>query len=224
LSQIDENVVLHARALWIAKNNLSKMRFIYDKLGYSIHQSGDEGKLVPSQEFALAFFLRSFSYLFASLSCLDEYLYSPCRDLLRTTYEMIYKGFFFSLRQDKAIDAYIKIQTGDEKALEVPIRTIINELYQDQINTMHHKFYTKICPYSHADLIGANLNYRFFESEYKDCLQLIISAEYGFFAMIHFSLKKYFDEQLLKELDSIVQEMQPYNPNVPIFYPNKVNN
>ena len=58
MSQTDENAVFYARGLWAAKNKFNKMWFIYEKLGNSIMQSGDKGKLTPYQEFFLAFFFK----------------------------------------------------------------------------------------------------------------------------------------------------------------------
>jgi len=201
--------------LGLAKENINNMSKIIQILSPLLPP-----ELTTTQQFNLAFYYRLLAYLTAACNATHYWLWSPSRDLLRTCFEMVVKGLFFIAYPEEAEKVKKRLEAGDEKAFDYSItRTLLPKLYKKEKKVDHEKFYKAICPYSHADIQGAILNFKDNAKERQDCVGIICALEYASIILLRDSFTVFINPQLDEEMEKVVQRLQKCILMAPDFKP-----
>ena len=180
-------------------------------------------ELTTTQQFNLAFYYRLLAYLTAACNATHYWLWSPSRDLLRTCFEMVVKGLFFIAYPEEAEKVKRRLEAGDEKAFDYSIKSnLLPKLYEGEKRVAHERFYKAICPYSHADIQGAILNFKDNAKERQDCVSIICALEYASIALLRDSFIALMNPQLEEEMGKVVQRLQKCITMAPDLKPNNM--
>ena len=163
--------------------------------------------------------MRNIAYLRSAylLSC--GAFCGPSRDVQRTVYETILRGYLFIVDQKEAnlmykfIDGTIESNARDalRKRKFWPFEYLINRLYIESTRKSHKKLFEELSRSSHPSIKGAYYDLVYNESEVKDCLNTILSFGYGniqmmaegFINFLNSTLKGKVRESLLQISDTL---------------------
>ncbi|MGD0804492.1 MAG: hypothetical protein ABSA11_10520 [Candidatus Bathyarchaeia archaeon] len=133
---------------------------------------------------------------------------------------MILKGIYFLKNPEKAEEVRRKLDNDDEKAFDISITgKIIPNLYEGKDKEDQKKLYGTICPFSHADITGAILDFKDNLSQREDCVHMLCALEYGALDMLMNTLGDYQDPEIEKLRVSIVKGIQKCISEAPAFRP-----
>ena len=186
-------------------------------------------EIPPYQQFISIYFLRNITYLRAAYLLASGALIGPSRDLQRTVYETILRGYLFIVDQKEAdlMYSYIEKTIGREelKALRKrnfwPFNFLIEQLYVKETRQKHKKLFRGLSRFSHPSILGAFKDLEYSEAEVKDCLNCILSLTYGNIQMLSEGFFNFLDQPLKQIIKKTLLEIVDSQGEIAIFEPDQ---
>ena len=148
--------------------------------------------LPPYQQFVLIYAGTLEAYLESAylLSC--TWFYQASRDLQRTVYETILKGYLFIVDNTEAdlMYSYVKgtlnpiAKRNLEKRRFWPFEFMCDIMYDSTTREAHRKLYRALSSFSHPTIAGASLDSEYHQISLRDALHMTLSFSYGSIQMV----------------------------------------
>lgn len=201
---------------------LASMHDMTDILLTNIKKVHGEKEFLPYQQFVSIYFVRNIVYLKSAylLSC--GAFCGPSRDIQRTVYETILRGYLFIVDHKEANHMYNYINgTINSEELDMlqrrkfwPFDYLMKRLFHRRTRKMHKKLYEELSRSSHPSIKGVYHDLEYSEDQVNDCLNVILSFGYGnmqmmaegFYDFLDSVLKVKIKESLLQILDILSEK------------------
>ena len=205
---------------------IKAMWFLEDKLAKISIKKKQE--LPPQKSFNLAFFRRNTVYLQASYLLGSIGFNNPSRNIQRTVYETILRGYYFLIEPEEAKQYHSALGTDQEKEFlwsrkHYGHSFLTEKLFKEETISSYKRVYELFCISSHAEIKGLSLDFpKFSEENIEDRLQLVLSLAFGSIQLI----TELFFDSISQELKTIVSKVLEeivitLGEQVPLFEPNK---
>ena len=175
-------------------------------------------ELPPFQQFVSIYFSRNITYLQSAYLLAVGALCGPSRDLQRTVFETILRGYLFIVDHKEAdlMYKYVEKKLGKQEMVTLrkrnlwPFNFLVKRLYSRETRKQHRKVFEELSRFSHPSIVGAFKDLNYSKSEVEDCLNIILCLVYGniqmlsegFFDFLEPSLRKTVKETLLEIADA----------------------
>lgn len=176
-------------------------------------------KELPSfQQYVSIYFSRNITYLQSAYLLASGSLCGPSRDLLRTIYETILRGYLFIVDHKEAdlMYAFVEKKLGKEELVILrkrnfwPFNFVVKKLYTVEARKQHKKFFGTLSRFSHPSILGVFKDVEYSNTGVEECLNGILNLAFGniqmlsegFFDLLEPALKKIIKETLLEIADS----------------------
>lgn len=207
---------------------LESMWHIRDKWGRLVR--AQKRKLPPYQQFVSIYFQRNITYLLGAHLLACGSLCEPSRDLQRTIYETILRGYFFIVRKKEAnlmyslVEDTLKPEERDtlRKKKYWPFRTLIAELYTKETRKSAKKLYEDILSRSsHPSIRAAFIDLKYSSQNVEDCLNMILALSYGNIQMMAEGFFNSLDNELKDIIKTTLKDIADAQKEITIFEPDK---
>jgi len=204
-------------SIWSMKNRLLN----------TIMQLNEE--LPPYQQFISIYFMRNIIYLQSAYLLACGGYCAPSRDLQRTLYETILRGYLFIVNEDEANLMYEYIEEliipVRKEALRKrkfwPFEFMVEQLYLEESRKSHKRLFQELSYSSHPSIksVLPDLEYR--EGQVRDCLNMILSLIFGNIQMMAECFFSLLDSDFKDIIKASLTEIADFLGEVPLFEPNK---
>ncbi len=184
--------------------------------------------LPPYQQFVLIYSGTLEAYLQGAylLSC--TWFYQANRDLQRTVYETILKGYLFIVdnREADLMYSYVKgtVSPTAKRDLEKrrfwPFELMCDNLYDSKTREAHRKLYRALSSFSHPTITGASLDSEYYPGSVIDSLNMILSFSYGSIQMVCEAFFDSLDTRCRNIAKTTLTEIVDHLSSTPAFAPN----
>ena len=185
-------------------------------------------ELPPQKSFILAYFRRNTVYLNASYLLGAMGFNNPSRNVQRTVYETILRGYYFLVEPEEANQYYSVLRTNQEKPFLRRRKhyghiLLCQKLFKQETIELFKKIYELFCISAHAEINGVLLDFPEYDKEsIEDRLKLVLSLAFGNIQL----LTELFFDSLNQELKTFVSEVLEeivitLGKQVPLFEPDK---
>jgi hypothetical protein len=215
--RVEKTLGIFPRLTATCESALNSEKDMSGLLRTSIEGGWGVKKLPPFQQFVSIYFSRNNAYLRSAyfLACVG--FCGPSKDLQRTVYETLLKGYLFIVNNKEADLMYSYLnKTISSKELKKLRRRkfwlfsfLIGQLYIQKTRKIHKKLYEKLSRFSHPSIFAVLKDLEYSESEVEDCLKTNLFFTYcniqmmaeGFFDLLNPSMKKKVKEVLFEIAD-----------------------
>jgi len=208
----------------LCETGFKSMWFIEQRLGEILKARGM--KLPPFQSFVWAYFRRNILYLQSAHAILCIGFYSPSKNLQRTVYETILRGYLFLADHEEADSYYSNLGTNKEEQFMYRRKHyghsfLVKKLYGPDSRDKHRLLYRELCISSHAELKGLLLDFpKYHRNSTEDLLKMLLSFMYGNIQMLGEDFLDLLDSGLKNIMRTILKEIAETLKNIPLFEPN----
>ena len=211
----------------VCQHALSSMWLMKNRLMTALLQLGEE--LPPQQQFISIYFMRNITYLQSAYLLSYGGYCAPSRDLERTLYETILRGYLFIANEDEANLMYECIEgTASPERKEMlrkrkfwPFEFMIKQLYLEDSRKLHRQLFQELSYSSHPSIksVVPDLEYR--EDQVRDGLKMILSLIYGTIQMMTECFFHLLDSEFKDIIKASLTEIADLLGEIPLFEPNK---
>lgn len=181
------------------------------------------------QQFVSIYFTRNNVYLRSAYFLTCGGLCGPSRDLRRTVYETLLRGYLFIVNNKEAdlMNSYLNGTIGSEKLKKLrrrkfwPFRFLVGQLYTQRTRKIHKKLYEKLSRFSHPSIFAVRKDLEYSESEVEDCLKMNLSFAYGNVQMMAEGFFDFLDLSLKQKVRETLFEIADYLGEIPTFEPDQ---
>jgi hypothetical protein len=154
--------------------------------------------------------------------------YNPSRNVQRTVYETILRGYYFLVEPQEADLYYSALGTDQEKSFLARRsyyghKFLRRKLFKDDTIEIHKKLYYLFCISAHAEIKGLLRDFpEYNEESIEDRLKLVLSLAFGNIQMV----TELFLDSLNQNLKDFVREVLKeiviiLGKQIPLFEPDK---
>jgi hypothetical protein len=195
----------------------------------NINTRWENKKFPPYQQFVSIYFVRNLVYLRSTYLLACGAFCGPSRDLQRTIYETILKGYLFVVDQQEADVMYSVINgTIESKELKAlrrrrfwPFEYLINRLYLKETRESNKKFYEALSRFSHPSIKSVYHDLEYSKTEVEDCLNVILSLTYGNIQMMAEGFYDLLDSTLKRMIRESLFEIADFQGETGLFEPDQ---
>jgi hypothetical protein len=206
---------------------LESMGYIGKKWGLLARARGK--KLPPYQQFVSIYFQRNITFLRGAYLLACRSLCEPSRDLQRTTFETILRGYLFTVKKKEAnlmyslIEGTIKPEEKDalRKKKYWPFRSLVRELYTKETRKSCEKFYDRLSRSSHPSIMGTFADLRYSSEMVEDCLNTILALSYNNVQMMAEGFFDFLDNEFKEVIRATLKDIADAQEVIVIFEPDK---
>lgn len=206
---------------------LESMWHLRNKLGLCAHARGK--KLPPYQQFVSIYFQRNITYLLGAYLLACGSLSEPSRDLQRTIWETILRGYFFIVNKKEANLLYSlmegTIKPEERNALRKrkywTFNFLIGKLYTKETRKSCKKLYGRLSRSSHPSIMAAFIDLQYSSEMVEDCLNLILALAYGNIQMMAEGFFDLLDNDLKGAIRTTLRDIADAQKEITIFEPDK---
>lgn len=208
---------------------LQSMQSMTSLLNNNVRTMWGKKQLPPYQQFVSVYFVRNLTYLRPAYFLACASLCGPSRNLQRTIYETILRGYLFIVNHNEAnlMHSYIE-QTLTKKQLGLlrrrkfwPFSFMINCLYTKKLMKQHKTMFNAISRFSHPSIRGVYKDLEYSEDEVKDCLNIILGLGYSNIQMMSEGFYQFLNPTLKGVIKETLFEIADFQGTISLFEPNK---
>lgn len=205
------------------------MQEITINLKDDIRSNWGSKELPPFQQFASIYFYRNNTYLQSAYLLASGAFCGPSRDLQRTVFETILRGYLFIVdnREAELMYHYIegKIAKGELATLRKrnfwPFEYVVKMLYSKDRQKKHKTLFEGLSRFSHPSILSAFKDLEYSATEIEDCLNCTLCLSYGSIQMISEGFLNLLTLASKKKIKETLLEIADCQGEIALFEPNK---
>lgn len=213
----------------VCKRALASMWILKKELETTIKTNWGAKELPPHQQLVSIYFFRNMTYLRAAYLLACEGSCGASRDLQRTIYETILRGYLFIVDENEAklFYNYIerKIDPKEEKALRnrkfYPFEFLLGKLYTPESGKFNRRIFHELSRFSHPSIRGVLLDLQYSENSIEDCLKMILGLMYGTVQMMTEGFFELLDDCIKNTIKETLENIASFLNEVPLFEPDQ---
>jgi hypothetical protein len=206
---------------------IQSMQNMTSQLRSNIYASWGQRELPPFQQFVSIYFSRNVTYLQSAYLLASASLCGPSRDLQRTVFETIIRGYLFIVEHKEADLMYNYIENKIRiEALQLlrkrnfwPFEFMIQRLYTPAVRKKHRNLFDHLSYFSHPSIRGAFKDLDYASPEVEDCLNCTLAFAYGNIQMLSEGFSDFLKPSLNKTISDTMFEIADTQGEIGSFEP-----